>query len=245
MALHHLSINLLTSTRFITALSAFHSISMAVALMSSKGLVVSVPQAFAQRDWYIGSLTEYPLSQKNGLISPLLMQGQSWSPQWAHWKQAWLTVMSGVWVKLGQTGRSQTHACTQQGSARTAHLLSFVSGRIPHASFLLVFVLQERCELPGSWLHCSHFWNAPVTAFHSKGWKASQISFCFLCSWYTLSTYPTPCWSRGFLWLTGWSQCEGRRSGRQGEIAQKSWYLTFSSKERYLLVTCSQLVLVA
>ena len=35
MALHHLSINLLTSTRFIIALSAFHSISMDVALRSS------------------------------------------------------------------------------------------------------------------------------------------------------------------------------------------------------------------
>jgi len=37
------STNLLTSTRFITALSAFRYISMPVVLRSSKGLVVSVP----------------------------------------------------------------------------------------------------------------------------------------------------------------------------------------------------------
>ena len=147
--------------------------------------------------------------------------------------------------EIGSNGK-ESNSC-MHATRFCTHCSSSLIRFGPHSTCFLFAGFRFARALWTAWILATlfTFWNAPVTAFHSKGWKASQISFCFLCSWYTLSTYPTPCWSRGFLWLTGWSQCEGRRSGRQGEIAQKSWYLTFSSKERYLLVTCSQLVLVA
>ena len=79
--------------------------------------------------------------------------------------------------RMGETGSSQTLACTQLGPARTAHQLASVSGCIPHVSSLLVFGWQGHCELPGSWPHCSHLWSAPAVASHSEGWRASKISF--------------------------------------------------------------------
>ena len=57
-------------------------------------------------------------------------------------------------MRLGRTGMSQTHACMQPGSARTAHLLASVSGRIPCASFWFLFCWPGHCEPIGSEPHC-------------------------------------------------------------------------------------------